>query len=139
MKKYIFDKDIPVFYVEADSFPDGILAAHKKLHSLLIDANSSGSRRFFGISYLNGKGNIIYKAAAEEMHQGEAEKYACEKFTVRKGAYISETLIDWSSHVKSVEKTFKNLLAYPGIDINGYCLELYINDTDMICMVKLND
>ena len=139
MKKYIFDKDIPVFYVEADSFPDGILAAHKKLHSLLIDANSAGSRRFFGISYLNGKGNIIYKAASEEMHPGEAEKYNCEKFTVRKGAYISERLVDWSSEEKSVEKTFKNLLAYPGIDINGYCLELYVNDSDMICMVKLND
>jgi hypothetical protein len=40
------DKDIVVFYVEAASFPDGVLAAHEKLHSMVPFNNG---RKYFGI------------------------------------------------------------------------------------------
>ena len=139
MEKYTFYENIRVFYVEAESFPEGILAAHKKLHLLLSDEDADANgRRFFGISYLDGKGSIVYKAAAEEIYPGETEKYGCETFTIKKGEFIAETLIDWCKEEKLVEKTFKKLLAYPRIDVNGYCLELYLNDKDMICMVPLD-
>jgi hypothetical protein len=128
--------DTRVFYIKADSFPLGIKAAHEKLHSLLP---STGGRRFFGISYPDITGNIIYKAAAEEIYNGEAEKYGLDTFIIKKGDYISKTLRDWQNDEGQVERTFKKLLADPRRDNNGYCLEIYPNDTDIVCMVKLNN
>lgn len=129
------ESDIKVFYIQAVSFPDGVLAAHKKLHSILP---SDDGRKFFGISYSNGKGGIIYKAAVEENYPGEAEKYGLETFIIKKGEYICETLIDWFKDESLVRKTFKKLLSDSRIDRNGYCLEMYLNNTDMVCMVKLD-
>lgn len=127
--------DANVFYITADSFPLGIKAAHEKLHSLL----PRDGRRFFGISYPDKTGSIIYKAAAEESYNGEAEKYGLETFIIKKGDYISETLIDWQKDEGQVAVTFKQLLADPRRDNNGYCLEIYPNDSDIICMIKLNN
>lgn len=66
--------DIKVFYVTASSFPDGIKEAYEKLHAMLPSVKD---RKFYGISYpQNGK--IVYKAAVEEVSEGEANKYGCE-------------------------------------------------------------
>jgi predicted transcriptional regulator YdeE len=129
------DSDIKVFYILAESFPNGVLAAHRKLHSLLP---AESGRNFFGISYQNEKGDIIYKAAVEESYPGEAEKYGLETFIIKKGEYACETLIDWVKDESVVGKTFKKLLSDPRIDRNGYCLEMYLNNTDMECMVNLD-
>ncbi len=127
--------DIKVFYVKAPSFPDGIPDAHQKLHSLLP---STEGRKFFGISHGGQNGSIIYKAAASESYPGEPEKYGLETFIIKKGDYISETLVDWQKNESIVGKTFQRLLKEPNTDKNGYCLEKYLNDTDIVCMVKLD-
>lgn len=134
MEKYIIEKDIPVFYVTADAFPHGVEAAHKKLRAKLVMGDS---RTFFGISYSDGNGNIIYKAAAEELQAGETEKLGLEKFVIKKGVYMSQLVPAFSEHVAVVGETFKELLAVPELDPLGYCLELYLNHTDMRCMVPL--
>jgi len=128
--------DIQVFYIKAESFPGGIKEAHRKLHSLLP---SPEGRKFFGISYSNGKGAIIYKAAVEESYPGEAEKYGLETFVIKKGDYVCEILKDWVKDEEAVGKIFQRMLSDPRIDRNGYCLEMYLNNTDMECMVKLDD
>jgi hypothetical protein len=138
MEKYNLDHDIKVFYITAKSFPDGIGAAYQKLHALL--PNTEG-RQFYGISYLDGsigKGHIIYKAAVEEAYAGEAEKYGCEAFIIKKGTFLSETLMDWRKDEIIVGKTFQNMLSDPHIDENGYCLEVYMGEKDMRCMVPLD-
>ena len=86
MEKYYLDQDIKVFYVEASSFPEGIKPAYEKLHSLI---KSPAGRRFFGISYPEKPGKIIYKAAVEESYPGEAENLGCETFIIKKGEYNS--------------------------------------------------
>lgn len=126
--------DIRVFYVQAESFPSGVKAAHEKLHSLLP---AGDMRKFFGISFQNQNGDIIYRAASAETFPAEAEKYGLDTFTIRKGDYICDTLIDWCKEERLVEKTFRKLLAHPRLDKNGYCVEEYLNDKDMLCMVKL--
>ncbi|HYV90217.1 MAG TPA: hypothetical protein VE978_00465 [Chitinophagales bacterium] len=133
-EKYAIDKEIKVLCVTASSFPEGVLSAHQKLHSIFP---LSDGRRFYGISRSNNKGEIVYKAAVEELHEGEAEKFGLETFIIKKGEYISELLKEWRKDEKLVEKTFKKLLADPGIDKNGYCLEMYLNEKDMRCMVPL--
>lgn len=134
MEKFNLKDDIPALYVKAESFPNGIKAAHEKLHQLLGDVKD---RRFFGISNPENAKGIVYRAAVEEAYPGEAEKYGCEKFIIRKGAYISELLTDWQKDETVVARTFQQLLDHPGIDHNGYCLEMYLNEKDMRCLVSL--
>jgi hypothetical protein len=138
LKKVIiqnFNDDIKVFYVKADSFPDGIKAAHNKLHSLV---QSADGRRFFGISYPDKAGSIIYKAAAEESTPGEAEKYGCKTFVIKQGDYLSHTIKDWRKDESAIARTFQLMLRDPRVDSNGYCLEVYPNENDIVCLVKLD-
>jgi len=135
MEIYHFQKDIKLLCVTAASFPDGILAAHQKLHSLLPTAKG---RNFFGISRPNNKGAIIYKAAVEESYEGEDEKYGYETVVLKKGEYISIFISNFLDDVESIGRAFKKLIADPGIDPNGYCVEMYSGEQDVRCMVRLN-
>jgi hypothetical protein len=135
MQKYFIPEDIKTFYVAATSFPAGVLQAHQTLHALLP---STTNRKFFGISFPDTAGKIIYRAAVEESFTGEAEQFHCGTFFIRKGAYASTTIKDFMTDISSVAKTFQQLLAHPGLDKDGYCLEIYPNEKDMICLVKLN-
>ncbi|HTI07177.1 MAG TPA: hypothetical protein VL832_01440 [Puia sp.] len=136
MEKYTIPQNIPALYVQASSFPNGVMAAHKTLHA---KAGEGSGRRFFGISYLNEKGEIIYKAAANELHPGEAGELGLPTFTIRKGEYLSEVLKDWCNQEGKIKDIFQDLLKQAGANVagDGYCLEEYINDTDVRLMVTL--
>jgi hypothetical protein len=133
--EYFIDRDQKVLCISASSFPHGVQKAHRDLRSLL---KSSEPRTFYGISYPDKKGNILYKAAADELHQGEAEDLNLETFVIRRGKYIGEVLQDWRKNESQVGKTFKKLLSDPRIDKTGYCLEIYLNEKDMRCLVPLD-
>jgi hypothetical protein len=129
------DIDIKVLYVHATSFPDGIKPAHEKLHSVVP---FSTNRKYFGLSRQEN-GVIIYKAAAEELNEGEAEKFNLPTMIVRKGNYISVDITDYMKDIPAIGKTFQELLSHPGIDPEGYCFEWYLSMKDMRCMVRLQD
>lgn len=133
MATTIIDNDIKVFYVTATSFPEGIMDAHKKLQGMVP---FSKDRRYFGISRPEN-GIIVYKAAAEEINPGEAEKWNCDTLVLKKGKYVCETVNDFMNGLQSIGDTFKTLLSRPGIDPEGYCVEWYFNDKDVKCMVRL--
>ena len=135
MEKFTLEDDIKVFCETAKSFPDGIMEAHKELESII---SCSKQRRYFGISSRNSKGIITYDAAAEEIYQGEAEELGCEKFVIESGQYISLLIENYVSDVSAIVKAFQLLMAYPGIDPQGYCIEWYLNENDVMCMVRLN-
>jgi predicted transcriptional regulator YdeE len=129
----IIDKDIEVFCITADSFPDGILDVHQRLHAMIpftID------RRYFGISRPE-KGVIVYKAAAEKLEKDEAEKLNCESFTIEKGKYICLTILNYVEDLQSISKAFDRLISRSDIDPNGYCVEWYYTDKDVKCMIRL--
>ncbi len=136
METITIEHDIKVFFVQATTFPEGVIGAYDKLHSLITDKSE---RKYFGISHPNEKGVIIYKAAAEELEEGEAKKYGCDTFTIKKGNYI---FIDIKNHMEdgaNIGNAFHKLLKNPDIDPQGYCLEWYLNytDPDVRCMVGL--
>ena len=133
METIILKNEIKVFYVTADSFPDGIMASWEKLHSLIP---SPSERKFFGISRPEN-GAIKYMAAAEELSADEAEKLGCKPFVITEGRYISITIKDYIKDLPNIGKTFEILLSNPDIDPDGYCIEWYIENKDVICMVKL--
>jgi predicted transcriptional regulator YdeE len=137
MKTIAIDRDIKVFYVTANSFPKSIPETYETLKSRITNMNDD--RKFFGISYPNEKGTIVYKAAAEELEAGETEKYGCEPFIIKKGKYICIEIKNHFQDASSIGNAFQKLLAHPDIDPQGYCLEWYLNytDADVKCMVRL--
>ncbi|MBO9703365.1 MAG: transcriptional regulator [Sporocytophaga sp.] len=134
MEKIKFDKDIKVFYVNAKSFPEGIQEAHQKLHSLIT---FSKDRKYFGVSRPEQGGEIVYRAAAEELESGEAEKLHLETLVLKKGEYVSITIKDFAKDIMSIDRAFKELLALPDLDPQGYCVEWYYNEKDVNCMIRL--
>jgi len=133
METITIDNDIKVFYITAKSFPDGIQDAHEKLHSL---TPFSAERKYFGISRPEN-GIIVYKAAAEEINPGEAAKLKLDTLVLKKGKYISLMINDYTKDIQSIGRAFKELLAYPGLDPRGYCVEWYLKGKDARCMVRL--
>ena len=125
--------DIKTICIKAESFPSGVKQAHEKLHNL----PEAEKRRFFGISWMGKNNEIIYYAAADELSAEESIKYGCETFTIKKGDYCGIMLKDWCKTPDLVGITFQELLKVPGLDPNGYCLEIYHGETDMECLVKL--
>jgi hypothetical protein len=134
MEKFTLEEEIKVFCETAKSFPDGIMKAHQELESILT---CSKQRRYFGITSRNAKGNFVYDAAAEEIYQGEAEELGCEKFLIERGQYISLLIENYKSDISAIGKAFELLTAYPGTDPQGYCIEWYLDENDVRCMVKL--
>jgi predicted transcriptional regulator YdeE len=135
MDTIVLDKDIKVFYVTAKSFPQGIGEATSKLHSLFP---FSKDRRIFGLSRPENNGGIVYRAAAEEMSQGEAQHLKCETLNIPKGTYIAITVAGFRKDIMSIDRAFKKLLNEPNLDPQGYCVEWYSSDKEeVICMIRL--
>jgi hypothetical protein len=134
MEKYFIEKDITVFYVEAKSFPDGVKDAFDKAYSLVAN---DGKRKIFGLSRPEPGKGISYKAAVEEIFTGEAEQLHCKKIVIKSGQYISTMVHDFMKDLPSIGTTFQQLLQTPGLDPEGYCVEWYLNDKDVRCMVRL--
>lgn len=136
MANYVLEKDIHVFYVTASSFPNGVLAAHQQLHAY-VDYDSN--RKYFGISAPDKTGTIIYKAAAEELKKGELSKHQLQEFIIKKGNYIYIDIKDFMKDVFSIGKAFDELISNQAIDPKGCCIEWYLTQNDVRCMVRLNN
>jgi predicted transcriptional regulator YdeE len=137
METIKIDDDIKVLYVTAKTFPGGIPDAVAKLHQLIP---FSKERNIFGLSRPENGGEIVYRAAAEEMEEAEAEKLGCGTLIIKSGNYISLTVNDFRKDVIRIDKAFKQLLNQPGLDPQGYCVEWYATDQEAVkCMIRLNE
>lgn len=134
METFILNEDIKVFTMTAESFPEGILESHQKLHAIVP---FSTDRRYFGVSRPENS-VITYKAAAEEL-EGEEGKYELDSLIIKKGRYISLVISGYMKDEHAIAKAFEKLLEYPDIDPDGYCVEWYISDDDVRCMIRLED
>ena len=134
METIHINNDIPVFYVTASSFPEGIMDALEKIHMLTPPL---AGRRFFGVSRPEGEGGIVYRAAAEQMEEGEGRALGCDCLSLFKGLYITLVIKDYPDDVAAIGRAFDLLLSQPGLDPQGYCVEWYLNDKDVRCMVRL--
>jgi hypothetical protein len=133
MENFILDDDIKVLCVTAASFPEGVQKAHETLHALVP---FFGDRKYFGLSRPEN-GSIVYKAAAEEKEKDEAERFGCERIVIKKGQYICHTVLNFMNDIPAFGKAFQELLTNPGLDPEGYCVEWYLNERDVKCMVRI--
>jgi hypothetical protein len=134
MENYSLKNDLKVFCVTAKSFPDGILQAFLTLEKMLP---SIEDRTFFGLSYMKD-GTIVYKAAVLESYEGEGEKNGCETFTIKKGEYLTETIVNWRESIERIGYAFETLLADPRLDTTFPCVEWY-KDPDVMCMIRMDN
>ena len=127
------DKDILVHCVTATSFPDGVQQAHQALHALIpFDVK----RKYFGLSWPDKDGKIIYKAAAEELNPGELSKHLLETITLPKGSYLYIDIHDFMKNIPAIGAAFQQLIHDDRIDPAGCCIEWYIDENLCRCMVK---
>jgi len=134
MEQYRLSTDITVYFVPASSFPDGVLTAHQALHALVP---FTPERKYFGLSRPEAGGDIVYMAAAAELYAGEAAAWELPSLVVRAGNYTSVIVQDYMQDLPAIGEAFRKLLQDPAIDQQGYCVEWYINDKDVRCMVRL--
>jgi predicted transcriptional regulator YdeE len=135
MKTFTLQNDIVVFCITANSFPEGIPEAMQRIHSL---APSVEGRKYFGISRPENGGAIVYKAAAEEIQKGELGSHGLEEFIIPKGEYINTVVHDFPGNIPAIGGAFQEILHGEfDIDPEGYCIEWYLDDKDVRCMVKL--
>ena len=120
------ENPIKVFSITAESFPGGVMKAHETLHGI---ASLDPKRQYFGISW--GGPSITYKAAATEVSEGELKDKGLEEFTIRAGKYLSVKLDD----LGQIKDVFPELIQDSRVDPRGYCVEMYLDDNDVRCMV----
>ena len=133
MEQYTLATDTKVFCTIAKSFPEGIQEAFLTLEKML----SKEGRTFYGISYKNDSGVIVYKAAVSEIFSGEAETHGFENFVIKQGEYLTETIRDWMKHSEKIGETFAALLKTPDYDDTYPCVEWYKSDKEVMCMVRI--
>ena len=133
MEVYQLKKDMKVICVRAKSFPNDIKQSFSQLIQLLP---SIEGRTFFGVSYQAKSRDMVYNAAVLEAYDGEAEKYGCDSFVIRRGKYLAETLTEWKRDESSIGSTFRKM-AEARMDTEFPCIEWYQGE-DVICMVKIN-
>lgn len=126
-------EDIKAFCIRASSFPDGVLAAHRQLHALLPFATE---RAYFGLSRPEN-GAIEYYAAASEWIPGELSGKDLKEIIIRSGAYNSITIDHYMRDTATIGEAFRQLIDQPGIDPQGYCVEWYLTQETVRCMVRL--
>jgi hypothetical protein len=112
----------------------GISDAFEELLKLLP---GGFDRSCYGISY-EKDGEFVYNATALEIYDDEAEKYNCDRYIIRKGQYLTQTLRDWRSKTDMIKDIFQVMMGDGRVDQRMPCVEWYRTDHEMFCMVMMN-
>jgi hypothetical protein len=132
MEKYNWEKDVQLFCFMAKSFPEGIQEAFDTVEKNVPDCDK---RDWYGISYMNERGEIVYKAAVNKLSEDEQHEF--ESFTIPKGVYLSKNISNWMKDPTVIGEAFKTLLADPRLDTSFPCVEWYHTSDDVLCLVKI--
>ena len=134
METYHLTRDIRLCCIPAASFPDGVMAAFQRLHDIVPNHED---RRLFGISWPDGHGSLVYKAAVEESYAGEAEKLGAETYTLQRGEYLALLVRNFMDDIPSIGKAFRKLVDAPGVHPDTIGVEEYLSSTEVRCMVPM--
>jgi hypothetical protein len=134
MEKFVFENDIKVFGKEVATFPLGVGEVFEEL--IKVTGDCATERNYYGVSYMDGDGKILYKAVAEEKYTGEAEKYNYALSTIERGEYVFEVFKDWQKCTGEIKNIFQEMMKDEHTDNAKPCIEWYKNDDEMLCMMK---
>ena len=133
MEKYQVTKDIKTFGIHVKTFPAGIGEAFEKLSKEL---EKGINRPYYGISWMDDKGSVVYYANSAEISPGEAAKYEYETLVIEKGEYYSEPIKNWHSRIDSIKDVFHDMMESGKTDSSKPCIEWYKSHDEMLCMMK---
>jgi predicted transcriptional regulator YdeE len=133
MDTYEVKKDISVFGFQVKTFPERIGEAFDSLIAMVPEGLN---RSYYGISFMTPKNEVVYIAAVEEKNKGEAEKNRCNRYTIEKGKYIVVRVLGWREKTDRIKDVFDSMMKEKSIDLTKPCIEWYINDDEMLCMIK---
>lgn len=133
MEIYTVHQEVKVFGKEVITFPTGVGEAFE---SLVKTISEGYNRAYYGISYFNNEGKIVYKAAAEETFAGEAEKYGYERYTIEKGEYLMVAVKDWRHQTDCIKDVFHEMMQDKRYNTTKPCIEWYKDDDEMLCMIQ---
>ncbi|QNF33979.1 DinB family protein [Adhaeribacter swui] len=132
MEIYKLDQNLTLYGFPVETFPNHIEAAFDKLISMLpVDP----SRPYYGISQCTPAG-MVYVAAAPLQPQDNPEPYGLNKYLMEQGDYLAIRVSEWRTKTHTIKSIFENLVADPRCDTNKPCVEIYLNDDEMLCLVK---
>lgn len=134
METITLQTDIHVLCVQAETFPNGIMQAYQTLGERLL---TNPNRLHYGLSHGTPTGEVIYFAAAEQLQPNEPMELNLIPKIIPAGNYACITVLNYMQNLPSVAQTFRTLLALPNHDTNGMCVEQYINQNDVECMLRL--
>jgi predicted transcriptional regulator YdeE len=132
MEETQIKEELRLFCIKAKSFPQGITLAFRELEQKLGGANG---RSLYGLSR-GDKNGIVYWAAALS-RTGEELPPGLEDIVIPPGTYLSKQLSNWRRNEAIIAQTFQKMLDNPRIDPDGYCIEKYLNNDEVVCMVKI--
>ena len=132
MEKLTLPHHLKVFGEQVCSFPLGIGETFEKLMKMLDGFN----RSYYGISYMDADGKIIYYAAAQELYEDEAEKYNCRRLIIEKGVYLCEPIEEWQQKTTIIKSVFEGMIKTGCPDKESPAIEWYKNERLMYCMIK---
>lgn len=131
MQVYQQTDAIKLIGTHVKTFPIGIKEAFDQLYQTF-----GSNRAYYGISWMDDKGGIIYYAMAPALSPEEEMLTGYEKFTMPPGTYRTESIKDWMSKTDSIKDVFMRLTVGIKPDKNHPCIEWYQSDDEMLCMVK---
>jgi predicted transcriptional regulator YdeE len=133
MEIYNLPNDIKAFGFQVTNFPEGIGEAFE---TLIKTIPGGFDRPYYGISFMDQNGKMIYNVAAQEKYEGEAEKYNYKGFVIERGEYVTITLRDWRKKTDCIKDLFHEIMGDSRVDKTKPAIEWYKNDDEMMCMVK---
>ena len=136
MEIYNLINDIKVFGFQVKSFPRGIGDAFE---SLIKIVPGGFERPYYGISYLDKDGQILYNATALEKYEGEAEKYNCKRYLIEKGEYLAVSITNWRDNTDCIKDVFHDMMEDDRADKTKEVVEWYKTETETLCLVKTKE
>ena len=127
------NQPVEVFFVQADSFPQGISASFNKLNELL---GKKYDHHIYGITLCNSD-KLVYYACAKENFEGEAALLGLPTFIIPNGRYLQTTLNNWPENLGKIPEIFDHLMAQSNAKKQSLCVEDYITEDTMLALVQL--
>ena len=133
MKDYQISSNINVMGAVVKTFPMGIGEAFE---NLMRNVRGGFSRNYYGIGECKD-GKIVYIAGAEEKSPGEANELGLDHFTIEKGNYLAEEVLDWRTKTNCIKDVFEEMYKDERADRSAPSIEIYVDDKKMLCLVRV--
>lgn len=134
METIVIHEEISLYYIEVQNFPNDIGATFSKFFSIF---ETFEKRRMYGISWTEN-GKFCYVVAAEEKVKNELSKHQLSKILIKNGEYRCIRIKNYIDDITQIAAAFDKLKSTPNLDYNGNCIEWYVEEDEVICMVKLD-